>query len=304
MESTIDFDNKLQKMTPVLDDHAEWYGQAIRRIFYPELYRSEEPLAMPDSFQKWIEEVEKEEFVERTVIKGLKRIHEDLRVTAERSMRQASKPDTKPEVSVYDSVADLYEGFVMMMRRFQHDVARSDSGIDPATSLRNKKAMVVELERELERRARRGRPFSLAMASIDNFDTIRDHATEAQVKHIYDTLGRLIHKCIRSFDDGYRSGEAEFIMSLKHADSAGGTTAINRLRSFLDQEKITVPDGQGNMVPLTMSYCVAEPIPGDTLDDLMKNMRHDLERYREGGNTSLQYFEQSPLTRLIRGIEK
>jgi diguanylate cyclase (GGDEF)-like protein len=192
----------------------------------------------------------------------------------------------------------------MQMRRLQHDVARADSGIDPASSLRNKKAMVVELERELERRARRGRPFSLAMASIDNFEVLRNHATEAQLKHIFATVGRLIHKCIRSFDDGYRSGESEFVMSLKHADSAGGTTAINRLRSYLDQEKLTVPDGQGNMAPLTMSYCVAEPVPGDTLDELMKNMRQDLERYREGGNTALQYYEQSPLTRLIRGIEK
>jgi diguanylate cyclase (GGDEF)-like protein len=164
--------------------------------------------------------------------------------------------------------------------------------------------MVVELERELERRARRGRPFSLALASIDNFDIIREHATEEQLKTILATLGRLIHKCIRSFDDGYRSGEAEFIMSLKHADAAGGATAINRLRSYLDQEKMTVPDGAGNMVLLTMSYCVAEPVPGDTLDDLMKNMRLDLERYREDGNTSLQYYEQSPLARLIRGIEK
>jgi diguanylate cyclase (GGDEF)-like protein len=302
MESTINFDNELQKISPVLDDHAEWYGQALRRIFYPELYRTAEPLVIPESFDQWIAGVEKESFIEKSVVKGLKRVHDDLKTAAVRGMG-AAKPEEKLEAASYDTIADLYEGFIVLMRRFQYDAAQVDGGIDPATSLRNKRAMTVELERELERRARRGRPFCLAMASIDNFDVICAHASEDQIKTIMATLGRLIHKCIRSFDDGYRSAEAEFVMSLKHADSAGGTSAIARLRGFLNQEKLEVPDGQGNMLPLTMSYCVAEPVPGDTLDDLMKNMRQDLERYREGGNASLQYFEQSPLSRLIRTMD-
>ncbi len=303
MNATYESESKLEKMTPVLDDHAEWYGQVVRRLFYPELYKNEGPLVRPDAFPQWVEDVQKEDFVGRPVIKGLKRIHDEMHQSAEKVMAAAAQGE-KPEVKAYDTFANLYEGFVMQLRRLQHDVARADSGIDPVTSLRNKDAMVIELERELERRARRGRPFSLALASIDNFEIVRAHADEALLKAIYATLGRLIHKCIRSFDDGYRSGEAEFIMSLKHADTSGGTAAINRLRSFLEQEKLTVPDGKGAMVPLTMSYCVAEPVPGDTLDELMGNMRNDLERYREqGGDTSLQYYEQSPLSRLIRNIE-
>ncbi len=300
MASNYEVDSKFRKLAAVLDDHAEWFGLAVRKIFYPET--SEDPLDMPESFQAWLSEVQNEDFLQKSVLQNIKRVHDELMETADKMFKSAD-PKFKPDIMMFETFCNLYEGFVTQLRRLEFDAAQADSGIDPMSGLRSREAMVIELRRELERRSRRGRPFGLAVARIDNYDKIRELCDETWQMEIMAVLGRLIRKCIRSFDDGYRSAEAEFVMSLKHADANGGKAAINRLRAFLEQEKLFVPNGDGGTEPLTMSYCVAEPLPGDTLEELMDNMRNDLDRYKhEGGDKALEYHEQSPLSRLIHNM--
>ena len=84
------------------------------------------------------------------------------------------------------------------------------------------------------------------------------------MKAMYEVVGRLIRKCIRSFDDGYRSDTNEFVMCLKHSVASGGTAAVNRLSSYLEEESFLFEldvDGEKKRYTLTMSYCVAEPVP-------------------------------------------
>lgn len=182
---------------------------------------------------------------------------------------------------------------------------QTDTGLDVSTGLRSKKAMVIDLEREMERRARRGKPFCLALARIDNYEHIQELVSEERHREIVFAVARLIKKCIRSFDDAYRSGDGEFIMCLKHSDMGGGAAATTRLRRFLEEEQIMIQDEKGRSFPLTMSSCVAEPLPGNSLDELMANMRNDLLRFNNEapGNATLEYFEQSSLSRYIQDIE-
>ncbi len=300
MDTEFEAQNKLSKLAPVLEDHAEWYGQTLRRIFYSEQFRNDPPLERPDTLQRWIDE-ESSDLIEKQLLQNVKRIHGELHEAAEKLMLESIR-NPRPDIKGFEGLEMLYEGFLVQLRRLERDVAQTDSGIDPASGLRNKVAMVAELERELERRARRGRSFCLALARIDDFEQMQRLIQDDQQKQILAVLGRLIRKCIRSFDDGYRSGDNEFVMCLKHSDTSGGTTAINRLRNFLDQEQIKLPDGMGGFYPLTMSYCVAEPLPGDTLDDLMANMRADLETHKDGGDAAMEYKEQSALTRLVKAM--
>lgn len=293
--------NKLVKLAPVLEDHAEWYGLVLRRLFFPGQLSQDISIHRPDTLKNWIESENSDHFFEGQLLQNLRRIHDELHEAAERLMAETSQ-DVKPDAKKFESLQFLYEGFITQLRRLERDVAQADSGIDPASGLRNRMTMIAELERELERRARRGRSFCLALAKIDDFEDIKNRLEEEQFKSMLAILGRLIRKCIRSFDDGYRSGDNEFIMCLKHSDSSGGTTAVNRLRSYLEMEKITIPDGMGGFYPLTMSYCVAEPMPGETLDHLMENMRSDLEAHKQGGNMAVEYHEQSALSRFIKSM--
>jgi len=296
--SDYEIDSKLKSLALVIDDHAEWFVRATKRMFFPLDFKGQEKLEIPGSFQDWLKEAEHYDFMDSVTLEDLKKLFEELHIVGKGITDKVMMTNELVTLSEFNNFTKLYESFVSKLRRLEHDCVMVDSGLDIDTALRSKSAMETDISRELERRARRGNPFTLALARIDNYDEFKNIIDKEQHKQMMATLGRLIKKCIRSFDDGYRSGDHEFIMSLKHAEAVGGTAAVNRLRSFLVEEKITIK-AEDREIPLTMSYCVAEPVPGDTLDELLANMRRDLDKWDEDGDTALEYQEKSPLQRFI-----
>ena len=292
-----EIDNKLRSLAAVIDEHAEWLGRATKRVFFPESFKGKDKLAVPGRFQDWLKEAVDYDFIDPVTLENLKKIYEELHIVATGLADKAAYGDEAVNLEEYGNFISLYENFIFKLRRLEYDCALSDSGMDVDTGLRSFKAMELDMARELERRARRGNPFTLALARINNYGEFRSIIDAEQNKAILGTLGKLIKKCIRSFDDAYRLTEGEFVMSLKHSEAAGGTAAVNRLRHFLADENIVIKVGE-KKIPLTMSYCVAEPVPGDTLEDLLQNMRYDLDKW-DGGDTALEYHEQSPLQRFI-----
>lgn len=303
MALSYEIDSKLKAISPIVDEHAEWYSRVLRAVFFPE--RAGDPFEPPKSFIAWLNDAAQDDFVGKATIEKLKKMQMELYEMGSDLMHEAHVSGARPDFKIYDEFINLYDDLVYQLRRLEHDAVQADTGLDVGTGLRSKKAMVIDLEREMERRARRGKPFCLALAKIDNYEQIIGLMTEERHREVIAAVARLIKKCIRSFDDAYRSGEGEFIMCLKHSDIAGGTAATNRLRRFLEEEQIIIQDDKGRPFPLTMSSCVAEPLPGDSLDDLMANMRNDLTRFHSmaPGSATLEYFEQSPLSRYIQDIE-
>ncbi|MCB9991731.1 MAG: diguanylate cyclase [Rhodospirillales bacterium] len=292
-----EIDNKLKSLAAVIDEHGEWLGRATKRIFFAAKYKGQDKLPVPIRFQEWSREAEDYDFIDPVTLQDLKKMYEELHITATGLADKAMYTEDDVTYEEYDHFVSLYESFIQKLRRLEYDCALSDSGMDVDTGLRSPKAMELDITRELERRARRGNPFTLVLARINNYDELRSMMEIEQNKDVLQKVGKLIKKCIRSFDDAYRSSEGEFIMSLKHSEAAGGTAAVNRLRRFLMDEDIVIKKGNEE-IPLTMSYCVAEPVPGDTLEDLLENMRYDLDKW-DGGDTALEYHEQSPLSRYI-----
>ncbi len=302
MTLSYEVDSKLKTLAPVLDEHADWYSRVMRRIFYPEYVREE--FDAPASFTVWVQQAAQDGFIGKVTLDRLVGLHAELHHTAEALMRDVLRSGTKADFKHYDELSNLYDDFIYQLRRLEHDAVMADSGLDTVTGLRSRKAMLVDLQREMERRTRRGKPFCLVLSRIDNYESVRQAVTEERDREIVMTVARLIKKCIRSFDDAYRSGDGEFIMSLKHSDISGGAAAINRLQRFMDDEKIVVEQPGGRPFELTVSSCVAEPLPGDTLEEMLRNMRNDLHKFKENeGGTMVEYFEQSPLSRYVNEMD-
>lgn len=303
MALSYEIDSKLKALAPIVDEHAEWYSRVLRAVFYPE--RVGEPFEPPKTFGAWLAETADDGFIGKETLEKLNKMQIELYEMASDLMHDSKVSGARPDFKVYDGFINLYDDLVYQLRRLEHDAVQADTGLDVGTGLRSKKAMVIDLEREMERRARRGKPFCLALAKIDSYDQIKTLVTEERHREVIAAVARQIKKCIRSFDDAYRSGDGEFIMCLKHSDIAGGTAATTRLRRFLEEERITIQDEKGRPFILTMSSCVAEPLPGDSLDDLMANMRNDLVKFNSAapGSTTLEYFEQSALSRYIQDVE-
>ncbi len=294
-------ENILQALSPILDEFAEWYNDLLRCLFYPELENYFQDSKVGKVFNEWAKAMERMEFVDVLSIRKASQMHDELLVLGMRLCEMAQSKQKKPEVSEFDKFSTLYFAFINNLRRLEKDSVMEDSGIDVLTGLRSKNALHEDFERELERLARRGKSFCLALARIDHYEELaaqhgRDHAREYT-----QAVAEFIKKSIRSFDDGYRLGSGEFLLSLKQADITGGVAALERLKKILVQGNLSIKLNDDTRA-LTMSCCIAEPIPGDNIEALIEHLRLDLDTAEKAAGTVLEYHEMSDLQRYIQNI--
>ncbi|MDD3019582.1 MAG: hypothetical protein PHX61_01215 [Alphaproteobacteria bacterium] len=270
-----------QKLTAFMNDYSIWFSQVVRAAFYPDV--AEKELSGPpriDTIPEIIERIGSD-----SVLSRLKEMQGHLHQLA---AQMISTPNI-PKISDFDMFWQTYEGFSNQIQRIEKDSLLSDFGVDIKTGLRSSAVMIVELERELERRARRGQPFSIAILRIDDEEL---RTSEAVLEKTSFAIG----KTIRSFDDAYVSGDGEFIISLKHSDTNGGLRFVSRFNQALKFDL---------GADFTVSSCVAEPLPGDDVPSLLANIRADLDSITgTGKGVTGQYEEISPLNRFLQKLEE
>lgn len=304
MALNYEIDDKLKALSPVVDEHADWYTQIISRVFYPRSFQDEASLTFPEQFKNWLYDVRDDDFIAEDTKARLLTQHDELHGSARRLLEHATQASGRPDKTLFEDFSNRYDEFINWLRRVERDAMYAGSGLDPVTGLRSPKAMEHDLAREMERRSRQGKPFCIALARIDHYDRIKNIQSEEDHGHMIGTIAGVIKKCIRSFDDAYYISNGEFILSLKQTNLVGGNAVIERMKRFTVEAGLTITD-EGKEFAVTMSYCIAEPAPGDEVDVLIENMRSDLERFDDegSGNTSLEYMELSPLRRYIKDLE-
>lgn len=265
----------------LLGDYSSWLGQLIRVAVYGDAAAKKSPPLAP-SIQKALAKI---------FIKGVNAVPVQILDSEKYLLEQMQAmlvTETAPTQEMFQNFWQAYEGLMGLLHRLEKDSLLGDLGIDPVTGLRSSKVMRKDLERELERRSRRGQPFSIAMTRIDGADNCKDNE---KVK----LAAKNVQKTIRSFDDAYVMGAGEFLISLKHTDVNGAMRFSSRLTEAL---KMDVD------VKFTMSSCVAEPMPGDSIDDLLANTRKDLDHIAGlGAGASGQYEDISPLGRYVMSLK-
>jgi diguanylate cyclase len=285
----------LEAIMPVLDEYVVWYGKLMKSYFAAEPFEGQ----APEVFGEWVEKALKEKNIEKLTAERLRHIHKDMAEAANDFARKYTSRE-KPPLQEYDELNRHYEEFIQMMRRVELDHATENSGFDEKTGLRSVKLMRSDLAREMERRARRGNPFSVALVKINKFDNEwakNEDAFRAMIRHVSDRM----KDSLRSFDDAYYIGDEYFLLALKHADMLGSQAAISRLNRSITSAHITVPGDP--LEEISVSTVVSEPIPGDDFDKMLDNMKNDLKNIDSKG-TVVQYTELSPLQRYIHSIER
>lgn len=269
------------KYTTAIGDYSAWFAQVVRESFYRDTKMNQEKVLFPAPLFELLG-IEEEDV--SPAIAQMQRIQDDLHKAAEAILEGARLPD----VYDFDNFLQAYEGFMGRLQRLEIDSLLFDFGMDRTTGLRSSSVMIADLERELDRRARRGQPFSVVIACLDNWSA---ENYEERIK----VASASIRDCMRSFDDAYVSGEGEFVVSLKHADASGGIRFVDRLQESLHKAR----------TDFSMSFCVAEPLPGDNIPELVENVRGDLQQtIVRGGGVTKQYEDLSPLQRFLSTITK
>ena len=110
--------------------------------------------------------------------------------------------------------------------RAQLEALRASGRIDQASSLRTRQAFSDDLELEVLRVARTGRPASLILLSVGD-----DGVTDADFPR--DVLGHVLESAVRAIDLRYQTGGNEFALILPETRAQGGLVAAARIETKL-----------------------------------------------------------------------
>ncbi len=290
------------KLLPILEDHTAWYHVLVQCLFYPENMDMMHQLKKPTSFAQWVVYANREKDIQPEIVEKLSAVHADLFKAVDVLIYNMKETREKPSHKDFQKFLTNYEEFLFYVRRLEKDLLQDGSGYDSQTGLRSKNMLYVDIKRELERLERQGKSFCIAFMKLDNFDLIRQDASHDERNGYIKLIAGLIKLSIRSFDDAYYMGGDEFVLSLKQTDVSGGVTALERLRRELEQQEVMLQlEGEKGEIPMSMSCCIAEPVGGDDVNDLLKNLRADLKNSEhKKTDTVLEYHELSPLQRYVQ----
>jgi two-component system cell cycle response regulator len=135
---------------------------------------------------------------------------------------------------------------------------------DHLSGLANRRRLERQLEREIERTARYGHPFSLLILDIDEFKKVNDTFGHESGDEVIKLLSKTLQEGIRGIDLAARIGGEEFAVILTETTLERATEVAERLRLAI--KAMEIPE----VGSITASLGVAEsPFCAQTAQELM-----------------------------------
>ena len=149
---------------------------------------------------------------------------------------------------------------------------------DHLTGLANRRRFERQLEREVERTTRYGRPFCLVYADIDHFKQVNDTFGHAAGDEALKMLAKTLMAGTRGVDVAARLGGEEFAIILTETDIDTGFEVTERLRR--DVREMIVPQ----VGHITSSFGIAQfPLCAKSAAELVEAADVSLYTAKEGG---------------------
>jgi diguanylate cyclase (GGDEF)-like protein len=180
-----------------------------------------------------------------------------------------TKPVVEPEL-----IARLNTGkrIVTLERslRTANEENRRLSITDPLTGAYNRRYLMEQLPREIERAARYGRQLAAIMCDVDHFKKINDSRSHQVGDEVLKRFVTHLQNTVRACDWVARYGGEEFVIVLPETTCANAAIAADHLRQQVADTPFDVSDGA---LTVTASFGVSgwkDIVPaGATLDALM-----------------------------------
>lgn len=206
------------------------------------------------------------------------------------------------EVGGNDYIAKPFDPQELVARvrsHLQRLAALQDMAVrDGLTRCFNHKYFKLRVEQEIQRARRYKTPFSVALADVDHFKAVNDTwghpAGDAALVH----LAHLIGAGVRSSDVVARYGGEEFGALLIEASAKEARIVTGRLVERIAAQPLQLPEppdgGPGPRVPVTVSVGVAQFVPDDTLESLIRRADAALYAAKEAGRNQVQVAPAPP----------
>ncbi len=179
--------------------------------------------------------------------------------------------DVDVPVTGSGEVSQLGRVFNDMVRRLREGRAELErlSVTDALTGLANRRRLTTELEREVHRGERHGRPFAVLMLDVDRFKAFNDTFGHPAGDAVLKRLARVLQENARDVDTVARYGGEEFTMILAETDGTTAAGIAERVRGAVEADRF-VPEGRDEELNITVSIGIALfPLNGRTPDALV-----------------------------------
>lgn len=133
------------------------------------------------------------------------------------------------------------------------DTYKEAANTDHLTGLANRRRFERQLEREVTRTKRYGRPFCLLLIDIDHFKVVNDTHGHPTGDEVIMQLASTLQAGTRGIDTAARVGGEEFAVILPETEIAGGLEVANRLRESIAKMELPAEVGR-----VTASIGIAE----------------------------------------------
>jgi diguanylate cyclase (GGDEF)-like protein len=154
--------------------------------------------------------------------------------------------------------------------------------IDGLTGIYNKRYLVEQLDRELSRATRHGRPLTFVICDIDHFKRVNDEFGHLAGDHVLKEVAQLAKSRLRPDDVIARYGGEELAVILPETDLAGGIRIADELRKMIATETFVFEDED---IDVTISCGVAQLDPTWRSSDFVRAADERLyEAKRTGRN--------------------
>ena len=197
------------------------------------------------------------------------------------------------EIELLDTFSQLAAVAIENSRLHAHVVELAMT--DALTGLPNRRAFEEQLQKEVHRAERYGRPFSLMMLDIDHFKIVNDtygHPVGDVVLHI---LADLLTTHIRKTDFVARYGGEEFTIILPETTSDGARQVGEHLCHVLASNPITVP--HHGPISITVSIGIASfPQLAERANSLCESADRALYTAKRSGRNQVCLYQNVPPT--------
>jgi diguanylate cyclase (GGDEF)-like protein len=137
------------------------------------------------------------------------------------------------------------------------------------TGLLRREAILEQLDRELDRALRYGRPLTIAMADLDHFKSINDRHGHLSGDSLLRHMAQVIAGGLRSTDWIGRYGGEEFLLVLPETGMEGAAGVAEKIRHQVQGTPVPMEDGTPERVTVSIGLAalsdVAAPGQGKVL---------------------------------------
>ncbi|MFC3715928.1 diguanylate cyclase [Luteimonas soli] len=152
---------------------------------------------------------------------------------------------------------------------------------DALTDLCNRRHFLEQMEREVARAVRHGRPLAMCIVDVDLFKPVNDRYGHISGDEVLRQIADLVHRHVRHDDIAARIGGEEFAVLLPECDANAAYGFAERLRAAVAAATFT-PGGEPRRI--TISIGIAELSPAhDSRAGLMAAADAALYRAKEEG---------------------